>query len=133
MRSHQTDATVSAQLELIFGMLRDIHLDLRALRREIFSNKETIMSALDDLKAAMAALVTEAVTDLELVLGKISNAPQDDTADLVALTKQANDAIAKLKADMAPLTTPAPAAPAADAPAAAPTDGATDQQSPPSS
>lgn len=83
------------------------------------------MSALEDLQTAMGTLINEAITDLELVLTKISTTPPDNTAALQALTQQANDAIAKLKADMAPLTTPT-----TPAPVAAPTP---DAPSPPSS
>lgn len=65
------------------------------------------MSALDDLKTAMAALINEATTDLETVISRLGQVAPDDTATLQALTQQANDAVAKLKADMAPLTAPA--------------------------
>ncbi len=60
------------------------------------------MSDLSDLQAAIAALVTEAVTDLENVIGQLGTAATP--AQLQALTVQANDTVAKLKADMAGLT-----------------------------
>ncbi len=62
------------------------------------------MAAVDDLKVAVAALISEAITDLEIVIAKLSTAPPSDAADLAALTQQASDAVAKLKADMAALT-----------------------------
>lgn len=67
-------------------------------------NTEYIMSAIDDLKAALNDLATEAVTDLEAVLAKIASLPPDDTAALQDLTTQAKETTAKLKSDMANLT-----------------------------
>jgi predicted RecB family endonuclease len=67
-----------------------------------------IMSALDDLKAALTALVNEAVTDLEAVIAKLAATPPDDTAAIQALTQQATDTTAKLKADMAAIAMPPP-------------------------
>ena len=75
----------------------------------ILANQGKTMAAIDDLKAAIASLVTEAVTDLESVIAKLGTTPPDDTAALQALTQQASDATAKLKSDMAALTAPAPA------------------------
>jgi hypothetical protein len=117
MRSNRPDATIAAQLEDLFSMLVLIHRDIRDLKRHLSSDKEQIMAEIDDLKVAVASLITEAVTDLETVIGKLGTTPPDNKADIVALTQQANDTIAKLKADMAPLTTPAtPATPPGGAP-----------------
>lgn len=73
------------------------------------------MSQLDDLKAAIADLATEAITDLEAVLAKIASTPPDDSAALAALVQQARDATAKLRNDMATagivVTAPPPATP----------------------
>lgn len=88
---------------LVLGELRRIHDEQRAFQVEVRQTLGAIMSALDDLKAALAALIAEAVTDLESVIAKMGT-PGTSDADLAALTQQANDATAKLKQDVANMT-----------------------------
>jgi len=109
MRTNRADPSVTAQLELVLAELAGLRREVWKLRRELYRDKEKIMSALDDLKQTMSDLVNEATTDVETVIEKIGSTPPDDTAALQALTQQGKDAIAKLKADMAAITTPTPA------------------------
>lgn len=88
--------------------LAPLERELEHIRTSITHMEHRIMSALDDLKAALTTLVNEAVTDLEAVIAKIAATPPDDTAAITALTQQATDATNKLKADMAALNPPAP-------------------------
>jgi len=109
MRTNRADPSVTAQLELVLAELAGLRREDWKLRRELYRDKEKIMSALDDLKQTMSDLINEATTDVETVIEKIGSTPPDDTAALQALTQQGKDAIAKLKADMAAITTPTPA------------------------
>lgn len=73
---------------LLAGVLLSLHLQLRRIRQQLGrpSNKGTsIMSALDDLKAAAGRLIT----DVKAIADKLAN---DDSADEEALAKQLNDA-----------------------------------------
>lgn len=68
------------------------------------SNKllEKIMASIDNLKADLAALISEAVTDLEAAIAKAQAASNDPAID--ALDAQVKDTTATLKADFAKLT-----------------------------
>lgn len=87
-------------------LARDIEHLHASLTNELKHLEHRIMSALDDLKAALTDLVNEAVTDLEALIAKLAATPPDDTAAIQALTAQATDTTAKLKADMAAIATP---------------------------
>lgn len=82
----------------------------------IIENQEKIMAAIDDLKTAIAGLITEATTDINALLAQINAAVNNDPA-IVDLTKQASDATAALHSSftgttgvaLPPVTPPPPA------------------------
>lgn len=57
--------------------------------------KETIMTAVDDLKSAMTDLITEATTDITQLITQINNQANSDPA-VIALTAQVRQAIVDL-------------------------------------
>lgn len=68
------------------------------------------MAAIDDLKTAIAAMISEATGDISDLLAKINMAVNNDPA-IVDLTKQVTDATAALHASFTGATgTPVPPA-----------------------
>jgi hypothetical protein len=59
----------------------------------IIKNQEKIMTALTDLQAAVAALITEESADIAALVAQINAQTSNDPA-VVALTKQVTDATA---------------------------------------
>lgn len=93
---------LSHQLARVEDHLAIIHTN----QIKIYNQGTRIMAAIDDLKASLSALVTEAVTDLEAVIAKLGT-PGTPDDQLLLLVAQANDTTAKLKADFAAVEPPA--------------------------
>lgn len=81
----------------------------------IIQNQEKIMSAIDDLKTAIAAMITEATGDVASLVTQINTTSNQDPA-IVDLTKQVTDATTALHQAFTgatgvvlPPATPAPA------------------------
>jgi hypothetical protein len=92
---------------------------LDAIDQKLDLMEKKIMAAIDDLKTAIAGLITEATTDVSTLIGQINTQTGNDPA-VLALTAQVQQAITDLHTTFTnatgvplPAPAPAPAAPGA--------------------
>lgn len=100
------------------GALRELQQQIALLTEVIKEGFQTMATALDDLTASVTNLGTSLSNELAAVATALSNAKQPDgsvsAADVETAVTNINALAAKLDAETAALTTPAP--PAAPAP-----------------
>jgi len=81
--------------------------DIRGMLQQILTNQEATLAAIDTLKTDIAALISEAVSDITAAVTAAQAASNDPAID--TLDKQVTAATATLKSDFAALSgTPVP-------------------------